>query len=73
MTLIERFFEELKHLELNPIIEESEILKALDWLEDAYKSKKIPYDVFKLLSDPIQMALNYYIEQDKENYRKQGG
>ena len=73
MTSIERFFEELKHLELNPIIEESEIHQALDWLEDAYKNKQISYDVFKLLSDPIQMALNHYIEQDRENYHKQGG
>lgn len=70
MTLIERFLEDLKHLEPNPIVAEAEIHEALDWLEDAYQSKKIPYDVFKLLSDPIQMALNYYIEQDKENYRK---
>lgn len=72
MTVIERFFDELNHLELNPIIEESEILKALDWLEDAYKNKQISYDVFKLLADPIQMALNHYIERDKENFRKQG-
>ena len=60
MTVIERFFDELKHLESNPIIEESEILKALDWLEDAYKNKQISYDVFKLLADPIQMALKLY-------------
>lgn len=61
------FLESLKHDELNPIIPEYNLIKALDWIEKAFQNKQIDFVTMNLLREPIEMALNYYIEKEKES------
>ncbi len=55
-------------LKLNEIISEENILKAVDLLSLLRESKKIELEEYYILIKPIEMALNYYIEQDNHFY-----
>lgn len=59
--------------ELNEIVSEKQILKATDLLANMFKEKRINENEHYLLIKPVEMALNYYIEQDNNYYCKHRG